>query len=305
MSEDDDQIKRISSNNEDDEYYYRSSSCNISSCEIEEDDEEEVGSSSSSSSSSRSSSRRSTQADDIPKEIKELFGNKRYLPMPSIKEDYTDNHHDHRSSNSVYVGVGKSESSMEALTWTLKHAADPSSTTVYLIHVFPEIHFIPSPLGKLPKSQVSSQQVETYMAQETGKRRELLHKFLDKCSAANVKVDTVLIESDMIARAILDLIPILNITTLVLGTTKSNLRKLMSGKGSGIADQILQAAPDGCEIKIICQGNQVMMDQAIHSLSPRLNDDPTTTKSMQHQQQRNNIEAFSCICFKPKFSSSS
>lgn len=79
-------------------------------------------------------------------------------------------------------------------------------------------------VGKLPKSQVSSQQVETYMAQETGKRRELLHKFLDKCSAANVKVDTVLIESDMIARAILDLIPILNITTLVLGTTKSNLR---------------------------------------------------------------------------------
>lgn len=82
-------------------------------------------------------------------------------------------------------------------------------------------------------------------------------------------------------------------------------RKLMSGKGSGIADQILQAAPDGCEIKIICQGNQVMMDQAIHSLSPRLNDDPTTTKSMQHQQQSNNNEVFSCICFKPKFSSSS
>ncbi|KAH0986056.1 hypothetical protein GBA52_013233 [Prunus armeniaca] len=302
MSEDDDQIKRISSN-DDGEYYYRSSSCNISSCEIEEDDEEEVGSSSSS--SSRSSSRRSTQADDIPREIKELFGNKRYPPMPSIKEDYIDNHHDHRSSNSVYVAVGKSESSMEALTWTLKHAADPSSTTVYLIHVFPETHFIPSPLGKLPKSQVSSQQVETHMAQETGKRRELLHKFLDKCSAANVKVDTMLIESDMIARAILDLILILNITTLVLGTTKSNLRKLMSGKGSGIAAQILQAAPDGCEIKIICQGNQVMMDPAIHSLSPRLNDDPTTTKSMQHRQPSNNNEAFSCICFKPKFSSSS
>lgn len=149
MSEDDDQIKRISSN-DDDEYYYRSSSCNISSCEIEE----EVGSSSSSSSSSRSSSRRSTQADDIPREIKELFGNKRYLPMPSIKEDYIDNHHDHRSSNSVYVAVGKSESSMEALTWTLKHAADPSSTTVYLIHVFPETHFIPSPC---------KYQVRTYM----------------------------------------------------------------------------------------------------------------------------------------------
>lgn len=158
MEEDDDQIKRISSK-DDDEYYYRSSSCNISSCEIEEeDDEEEVGSSSSSSSSSssnsRSSSRRSSQADDIPREIKELFGNKRYLPMPSIKEDYIDHHHDHRSSNSVYVGVGKSESSMEALTWTLKHAADPSSTTVYLIHVFPEIHYIPSPCKYISSTYV-------------------------------------------------------------------------------------------------------------------------------------------------------
>lgn len=39
-----------------------------------------------------------------------------------------------------------------------------------------------------------------------------------------VTVDTILIESDMEAKAILDLIPILNIRKLVLYTTKSNLR---------------------------------------------------------------------------------
>lgn len=39
-----------------------------------------------------------------------------------------------------------------------------------------------------------------------------------------VKVDTILIESDMVATAIRDLIPILNIRTLVVGTAKSNLR---------------------------------------------------------------------------------
>ena len=36
-----------------------------------------------------------------------------------------------------------------------------------------------------------------------------------------VKADTVLIESDMVARAILDVIPILNIRKLVLGANKS------------------------------------------------------------------------------------
>lgn len=41
---------------------------------------------------------------------------------------------------------------------------------------------------------------------------------------AQVKVETMLIESDMVAKAILDLIPVLNIRKLVIGTTKSSLR---------------------------------------------------------------------------------
>lgn len=56
-----------------------------------------------------------------------------------ISQCYCD--HDDR----VFVAVGKSESSMHAILWTLKHAITPSSTVVHLIHVFPEIRFIPSP----------------------------------------------------------------------------------------------------------------------------------------------------------------
>ncbi|KAL5974345.1 hypothetical protein ACLOJK_031009 [Asimina triloba] len=48
----------------------------------------------------------------------------------------------------VYVAVGKSSSSMDALTWTLKHGATPS-TFVYLVHVFPEVHHIPTPSSRL------------------------------------------------------------------------------------------------------------------------------------------------------------
>lgn len=44
----------------------------------------------------------------------------------------------------IFVAVGKSESSWDALTWTLKHAVSPS-TIVYLLHVFPETRTIPSP----------------------------------------------------------------------------------------------------------------------------------------------------------------
>jgi hypothetical protein len=44
----------------------------------------------------------------------------------------------------VYVAVGKSNSSLDALSWALKNAVKPGSW-VYLIHVFPEVHEIPTP----------------------------------------------------------------------------------------------------------------------------------------------------------------
>ncbi|WCJ28202.1 Adenine nucleotide alpha hydrolases-like superfamily protein [Euphorbia peplus] len=127
----------------------------------------------------------------------------------------------------VYVAVGKSdmESSMDALLWTLKNLVNgESSTMVYLIHVYPETHYIPSPLGRLPKSQVNPHQIAVYMEQQRGNRRQLLQEFINVCSASKIKVETVFAESDVVAKAILDLIPILNIRKLVLGTSKSTLR---------------------------------------------------------------------------------
>ena len=42
--------------------------------------------------------------------------------------------------------------------------------------------------GMIPKNQVNAEQVESYMAQERGKRRELLHKFLQSCSTSKVLI---------------------------------------------------------------------------------------------------------------------
>lgn len=241
---------------------------------------------------------------DVPAEIKELFEMKKFAPMPSIKEEYDKGSlYSSTEDHSVYVAVGKSPSSLDALDWALRHAVNPPSTTVYLIHIYPEIRQIPTPLGKLPLSQVNPEQVENHMAQERGKTRELLQTFLYKCSAANVKVDTILIESDGLPKAILDLIDILNIRKLVLGITKSSLRKLKSRKGTGTVDQILKSAPETCEVKIICEGNEVMIEATVESPSPRGNADSSresdNSKSMQEEEeedQRN--ESISCMCFR-------
>ncbi|MBA0723916.1 hypothetical protein Golax_004457 [Gossypium laxum] len=209
--------------------------------------------------------------------------------------------------DNIYVAVGKSQSSIDALSWTISHFINGSSTTVYLIHVFPEIHYIPSPLGKLPKSQVSASQVESYMAEERGKRRQLLQKYIDICSASKVKVDTMLVESDMVAKAILDLIPILNITKLVVGTSNSNFttsRKVKSRRGVRIAHQIFETAPNTCQVKVICEGKdataqmlELPLPSPLPSQSPAANEDQFKVLPEADDDRRN--DSFACMCFRP------
>ncbi|XP_062111158.1 U-box domain-containing protein 33-like [Humulus lupulus] len=170
----------------------------------------------------------------------------------------------------VFVGVGhgKNDSSMDALLWTLNHAVT-ASTNVHLIHVFPLLRLVPSPLGgMLPKSQASPKAVEIYLAQQRDKRKKLLQNYIDVCSAAKVKVETTLIESGIPSEAILQLISTLKIRKLVLGSTKSSLRKVKSRRGT--ASQILEKAPQNCEIKIIYKREE-LDDESFGSPSSRDN----------------------------------
>ncbi|KAJ6747893.1 U-BOX DOMAIN-CONTAINING PROTEIN 52-LIKE [Salix koriyanagi] len=236
---------------------------------------------------------------------RDLFEINHGVPLESIKEDIEgslfsfDVYGDHQK-HCVYVGVGKSDSSMDALSWTLKNAIIDSNTMVFLIHIFPEIHHVPSPLGRLPKSQVSAQQVEIYSAQERKKRREFLQKFINMCSASKVKVDTILIESDSVGKAMMDLIAVFNMRKLILGTSKSSLRKLRSRRGNGIADRVLQNAPEFCDVRIICDGKEVVIDQMTGS--PLSLADNASEKPFKLQDEcianDDDDDSFACMCFK-------
>ncbi|ONK69352.1 uncharacterized protein A4U43_C05F21960 [Asparagus officinalis] len=210
----------------------------------------------------------------------------------------------------VYVAVGKKTSSVDALTWALKNVVKPSSF-VYLVHVFPEITHIPTPLGMLSKSQVGPDQVESFMNQERSKRRDLLQKFLNLCHASKVQVDTVLIESDTVAKAVIELIPVLRVTKIVVGTTKSSMRKLK--KGNSKAEQIYKSAAKYCEVKIICDGKEVIMTEGTMELSSRSNSLNGRIKEKEQEngneisisrkdkrQTNENNNALSCICFPRK-----
>ncbi|WVZ81524.1 hypothetical protein U9M48_028891 [Paspalum notatum var. saurae] len=168
-------------------------------------------------------------------------------------------------ADDVYVAVGKGGSSMAALSWALQRLTKPRSF-VYLVHVFPVVTSIPTPLGMMPKSQASPEQIETYLNQERSKRREMLQKFLDQCRKFQVVVDVYLIESDQIANAIVELVPVLQIKQLVLGISKSNVRRLK--RGTTIAGQVQKSAPLYCEVKIICDAKEVTIETTADPTPP-------------------------------------
>ncbi|CAH8388730.1 unnamed protein product [Eruca vesicaria subsp. sativa] len=214
--------------------------------------------------------------------------------------------------DNVYVGVGKGDSSMEALRWALDNLITSSSSLLYLIHVFPETRSIPYPLGRLTREQASQEQLETFMSQEREKRRTLLNKFLHACSASKVKVETILVESDSVAKALIDLITILHIKKLVLGIDKSNARKANSTRGNSVPEQIMRSsAAELCEVKVICQGKEIQMEvvpvmERVPSKSPKVQQ-RTPSKSPREQRPKKDPsnDPFACICFfsKPKTNS--
>ncbi|XP_059657967.1 U-box domain-containing protein 33-like isoform X2 [Cornus florida] len=121
-------------------------------------------------------------------------------------------------ANDVYVAVGKDD--LDVLKWALDHVVVSPGARVFLVHVFPPITYIPTPVGRLSRSQLSQEQVRVYINEENNRRRNLLTKYIRLCTDAKVTVDTMLLEGNNVAKAILDLIPVLNITNLVMGTKR-------------------------------------------------------------------------------------
>ncbi|CAL5199627.1 unnamed protein product [Lathyrus oleraceus] len=169
-----------------------------------------------------------------------------------------DIHNNIKSNDVVYVAVGETDSSMKALSWTLKHLVNPNSTTVSLIHVFPPAKRIPTRGGKIPRKYATQEHVNIFLSQEKRKRKVLLQKFIDMCTDSKVEVKILLTEGDNVGKAIVELVMNLNIRKLVIGTTQSNLRKHGLRRQNSTAEMVLKSVEERCDIKIICEGREVI-----------------------------------------------
>ncbi|KAK1373833.1 U-box domain-containing protein 52-like [Heracleum sosnowskyi] len=148
----------------------------------------------------------------------------------------------------VFVAVGKND--MDVLKWALNHAVLPGNR-ILLVHVSSPIAYIPTPVGMLSIGQLSRRQMQIYINEENTKRRNLLQKYISLCTDAKVLVDTMLVESDKVAKTIVDLIPVVNITNLVMGTRRPPSTSMFK-TGVGKAAYVQKNAPRYCDISIVC-----------------------------------------------------
>ncbi|KGN46441.1 U-box domain-containing protein 33 [Cucumis sativus] len=157
------------------------------------------------------------------------------------------------AATDVYVAVGKDD--IDVLKWALNHVVSPGCC-VFLVHVFPLLTYIPTPVGRLARSQLSREQLRVYINEENNRRRNLLQKYIRLCTDAKVTVDTLLLESNTTTKAILQLIPVLNITNLVIGTKRPLSTRLL-GKRMRTGEIVKKKAPEFCEVSIVYEGKKL------------------------------------------------
>ncbi|KAL3512757.1 hypothetical protein ACH5RR_025474 [Cinchona calisaya] len=197
-------------------------------------------------------------------------------------------------TNEVYVAVGKND--LQVVQWVIDNAVS-AGTQVFLVHVFPPITYIHTPVGRLSRSQLSQDQVRVYVNEDRNRRKNLLEKYIRLCNDAKVPVDTMLLESNATAKAILDLIPIVNITNLVMGTKRSPFaRQLRKGQGKG--EYVQRNAADFCGVTIVHNGKRIVNGE----MQPTENLPSTRASSKRPETaQTSERNFFECMCFSGKF----
>ncbi|CAA3007394.1 Hypothetical predicted protein [Olea europaea subsp. europaea] len=115
---------------------------------------------------------------------------------------------------------------------------------------------------------------------------------------SQVAVETMLVESNSAAKAILDLIHVVNITNLVIGTKQSHFTRL-SGKGQGKGEYVQKHAPEFCKVSLVYDGKRTKGLQ-MHKAKEIVPSKIASSKRLEinRHSERN---FFDWICFPSKF----
>ncbi|XP_030953042.1 U-box domain-containing protein 34 isoform X2 [Quercus lobata] len=146
------------------------------------------------------------------------------------------------------AGGAGGKASRRAVRWAVENLM-PESGRFILVHVMPKITYIPTPSGEpMPIEELDENVVAMYVDDMRVKFEEVFVPFKKLCKTR--KMETLVLEDDDPAAALLRYISEAGITSLVLGSCSSNFiaRRL---KGPGIPTTILKCATSICNVYVV------------------------------------------------------
>ncbi|KAK6273629.1 hypothetical protein POUND7_010712 [Theobroma cacao] len=146
----------------------------------------------------------------------------------------------------VKGGASGGSGSRRAVRWAVENL---KADRFVLVHVMPAVTSVPTPSGdRIPITEMDENVVAMYVQEVKLKFEEVFIPF--KKLFKTRKMETLVLEDDNPAAALLRYISEFGINTLVLGSYSSNCitRKL---KGTGVPITVLRRAPDTCDIQVI------------------------------------------------------
>ncbi|OMO67262.1 hypothetical protein CCACVL1_20665 [Corchorus capsularis] len=146
----------------------------------------------------------------------------------------------------VKGGSSGGRGSRRAARWAVENL---KADRFLLVHVMPAVTSVPTPSGdRIPITEMDENVVEMYVKEVKLQFEENFVPF--KKLFKSKKMETLVLEDDNPAIALLAYVSEFGIDTLVLGSCGSNCitRKL---KGPGIPRIVLKCAPDSCEVHVV------------------------------------------------------
>ncbi|KAK4756918.1 hypothetical protein SAY87_007045 [Trapa incisa] len=145
-------------------------------------------------------------------------------------------------------------SSKRAVRWAaenLLHTAD----RFILVHVMPKITSIPTPGGdRISVDELDGDTVELYVEETKLKNEEVFVPYKRLCKSR--KVETVVLEDDDPARALIRYVSDAEIKSLVLGSGSENLL-MRKQRLSTVAEIVKRFAPETCDVHVISRSDIV------------------------------------------------
>lgn len=157
----------------------------------------------------------------------------------------------------VFVAVGKDfKDGKTLISWVCQNT--PKEKKIVLVHVHRPAQMIPMMGSKFPASQLAEQQVKAYRQVEKQKMNKGLDEYLLFCSQLKFQAEKLVIETDDVAKGLIEVISQHRITNLVMGAAADKqYSKKMKAPKSKTAINVQQQADPSCKIWFVCKGNLI------------------------------------------------